>query len=94
VEALEPNRLMRLRAEMRVPGRAWLECRVKPTQDNKSLLNISALFEPKGVAGPLYWYAMAIPHLFIFNALARKIGERALIMEEEIKKKHVIIATA
>lgn len=82
VEALEPNRLMRLRAEMKVPGKAWLECSVKPIAGGKSLLNISALFEPKGIGGPLYWYAMAIPHLFIFSGMARKIAERA----EQIEK--------
>ncbi len=86
VEALEPNRLMRLHAEMKVPGEAWLECSVKPTEDGKSLLNISALFEPKGIGGPLYWYAMAIPHLFIFSGMARKIGERAEHMEKEDNK--------
>ena len=77
VEALEPNRLMRLRAEMKVPGRAWLECQVKPITDGKSLLQINALFEPKGVSGPLYWYCLYIPHVFIFSGMARKIAERA-----------------
>ena len=86
VEALEPNRLMRLRAEMKVPGKAWLECSVKPLEEGKSMLNISALFEPKGVSGPLYWYAMAIPHLFIFTNMAKKIGERA----EEIQKSNFL----
>ncbi len=82
VEALEPNRLMRLRAEMKVPGRAWLECQVKPLDEGKSLLSINALFEPKGVGGPLYWYFLYIPHLFIFSGMARKIAERAEIFEK------------
>jgi uncharacterized protein YbjT (DUF2867 family) len=77
VEVLEPNRLMRLRAEMKVPGRAWLECQVKPIDKSKSLLQITALFEPKGVGGPLYWYFFYIPHVFIFSGMARKIAERA-----------------
>jgi len=84
VEALEPNHLMRLHAEMKVPGEGWLECRVRTTEDGKSLLKISALFEPRGIGGPLYWYAMAIPHLFIFSGMVRKIGERAEQMEQEI----------
>ena len=83
VEALEPNRLMRLRAEMKVPGRAWLECQVKPLDDHKSLLQINALFEPKGVGGPLYWYFFYLPHVFIFTGMARKIGERAEAMEKQ-----------
>jgi uncharacterized protein YbjT (DUF2867 family) len=80
VEALEPNRLMRLRAEMKVPGRAWLECQVKPVTDGRSVLQINALFEPKGIGGPLYWYFFYIPHVFIFSGMARKIAERALKM--------------
>jgi len=83
VEALEPNRLMRLRAEMKVPGRAWLECQVKPLNDGKSLLQINALFEPKGVGGPLYWYFFYIPHVFIFSGMARKIAERAINMTKK-----------
>jgi uncharacterized protein YbjT (DUF2867 family) len=85
VEALEPDSLLRLRAEMRVPGQAWLECQVKPVENGKSLLQINALFEPKGVGGPLYWYLFYIPHVFIFSGMAKKIGERAEAMEK-IKK--------
>ncbi len=86
VEALEPDRLMRLRAEMKVPGRAWLECQVKPVDNGKSLLQINALFEPKGVSGPLYWYFFFIPHVFIFSGMARRIGERAEAMGKQEKK--------
>jgi hypothetical protein len=82
VEALEPDRFLRLRAEMRVPGGAWLECRVKPATGGKSLLNISALFEPKGVGGLLYWWLFYIPHMFIFTGMVKKIGERAIAMEK------------
>jgi hypothetical protein len=82
VEALEPDRFLRLRAEMRVPGGAWLECRVKPAPGEKSLLNISALFEPKGVGGLLYWWLFYIPHMFIFTGMVKKIGERAIAMEK------------
>lgn len=80
VEALEPNRIMRLRAEMKVPGRAWLECQVKPIDNSKSLLQITALFEPKGVGGPLYWYFFYFPHVFIFSGMARKIAKRAELL--------------
>ena len=88
VEALEPNRLMRLRAEMRVPGRAWLECQVKPMDKEKSLLQINALFEPKGIGGPLYWYSFYIPHVFIFTGMARKIAERAESIEARKEKEN------
>ena len=86
VEALEPNRLMRLRAEMKVPGRAWLECQVKPFENGKSILQINALFEPKGIGGPLYWYFFYIPHIFIFTGMARKIADRAEALEAKNKK--------
>jgi hypothetical protein len=54
-------------------------------ENGKSLLQINALFEPKGVGGPLYWYLFYIPHVFIFSGMAKKIGERAEAMEK-IKK--------
>jgi len=82
VETLEPDRLMRLRAEMKVPGGAWLECRVKPSAQGKSLLNITALFEPKGVGGFLYWWFFYVPHVFIFTGMVKRIGERAIAMEQ------------
>lgn len=85
VEALEPNRLVRLRAEMKVPGRAWLEFQVKPMEEGKSLLSINALFEPKGIGGSLYWFFLYIPHVFIFSGMARKIAERAEILEKQNK---------
>jgi uncharacterized protein YbjT (DUF2867 family) len=81
-EALEPDRLMRLRAEMKVPGGAWLECRVKPHASGRSLLNVTALFKPKGVGGFLYWWFFYIPHVFIFTQMAKRIGERAKAMEK------------
>lgn len=81
VEALEPDRLMRLRAEMKAPGGAWMECRVKPQAGSKSLLNITALFRPTGVGGFLYWWLFYIPHVFIFTEMAKRIGERAIAME-------------
>jgi uncharacterized protein YbjT (DUF2867 family) len=82
VEVLEPDRLMRLRAEMRVPGGAWLECRVKPVAGGRSLLNITALFQPKGVGGFLYWWILYIPHVFIFTQMVKRIGQRAIGMEK------------
>ena len=56
VEALEPGRLVRLRAEMKLPGRAWLQFRVWETDDGKTQLEQTAAFLPKGLGGLLYWY--------------------------------------
>ncbi len=60
VEAVEPDRLLRLRAEMKVPGRAWLEFQSLRQPDGGTLLTQTAYFAPRGVAGFLYWYA-ALP---------------------------------
>jgi uncharacterized protein YbjT (DUF2867 family) len=77
VEAVEPERLMRLRAEMKVPGRAWLEFQSVPQPDGKTLLTQTAYFAPRGLAGFLYWYLLYPIHGFIFSGLIRKVAERA-----------------
>jgi hypothetical protein len=74
VEAVEPDRLLRLRAEMKLPGRAWLEFQVTDTATaGESLLRITAFFAPKGLFGLLYWYALLPPHLFIFPTMIRRL---------------------
>lgn len=77
VEAVEPDRLLRLRAEMKVPGQAWLEFRVIPSGDEVSRLTQTAFFAPRGLAGLLYWYLLYPIHSVIFSGLAREIGRRA-----------------
>jgi len=77
VEAVEPGRRVLLRAEMRLPGRAWLEFRADPAAEGGTKLVQTALFQPKGLAGLLYWYALYLPHRFIFRGLLRCIAERA-----------------
>lgn len=77
VEALEENRMLRLRAEMKVPGRAWLQFRIEPLEDGSSRLTQTAFFAPKGLFGPIYWYSLYPIHGLIFSALIRKIGEAA-----------------
>jgi uncharacterized protein YbjT (DUF2867 family) len=77
VEAIESNRLLRLRAEMKVPGLAWLQFEAIQQAGDKCLLTQTAFFEPKGLPGLIYWYALYPIHGFIFSALIRKILERA-----------------
>jgi len=77
VEAVTPQRCMRLRAEMKLPGNAWLEFQSAPQKDGKTLLTTSAFFATHGLFGFLYWYAMWPFHKFIFDGLTRKIAERA-----------------
>ncbi len=77
VEAVIPNRLIRLRAEMKVPGKAWLEFQSLPQEDGKTLLMQTAYFAPRGLAGFLYWYLLYPIHGFIFSGMIRKIADRA-----------------
>lgn len=76
VETVEKNSCMRLRAEMKVPGKAWLEFESRP-QDGKTLLTATAYFAPRGLSGFLYWYAMFPFHKFIFAGLTHQLALRA-----------------
>ena len=62
VEALVPDRLLRLRAEMRLPGAAWLEFEVAPQESGQTSIRQTAVFEPRGVLGLAYWYALLPLH--------------------------------
>lgn len=77
VEAIEPGRLLRLRAEMKVPGAAWLQLGVTPLADGRTLLQQTAFFAPRGMSGWLYWWALYPVHRIIFSGFIRAIGRRA-----------------
>lgn len=82
VESYEPGRRLRLQAEMKVPGRAWLEFEAIP-DGNGTILRQTATFDPHGLAGRLYWYALYPLHRLVFAGMLRGIaaaaeaGERA-----------------
>lgn len=78
VEAVEPDSLLRLRAEMKVPGEAWLQFKVTPQGDGTVLLAQTAFFAPKGLFGWLYWYALYPVHALIFSGLVDRIARRVL----------------
>ncbi len=80
VEAIEPQRLLRLRAEMKVPGKAWLEFQSIPQPEGKTLLTQTAYFAPRGLSGFLYWYLLYPVHAFIFSGMIRKVGDRARLL--------------
>lgn len=73
VEALEPGKLLRLRAEMRVPGDAWLEMEVL-TEANDTVYRQRAIFFPRGLSGRLYWWAVTPFHGIVFNGMANRIA--------------------
>lgn len=74
VEDVKPGRSIRLRAEMKVPGNAWLEFDVEAQSDQTSRLNQVAYFAPKGLFGLLYWYALYPIHRFIFSGMIAKLA--------------------
>ncbi|MBM7784752.1 SDR family oxidoreductase [Tenggerimyces flavus] len=73
VEHLERPQLLRLRAEMRLPGKAWLELSVHRADDGGATYRQRAIFEPHGLAGHLYWKAIAPFHHAVFGGMARNI---------------------
>jgi len=77
VEAFEPERRLRLVAEMKVPGRAWLEFEVQGDKE-ASFIRQTAFFDPVGLPGLLYWYALYPLHQFVFAGMLRGIAEAAM----------------
>ena len=76
VEAVEKNRLLRLVSEMKMPGRAWLQFETEEV-DSRCILRQTAIFDPRGLAGLLYWYALYPAHQFIFRGMLKKIVQAA-----------------
>jgi hypothetical protein len=76
VEQVEPGRLLRLAAEMRLPGRAWLQFEVTPVNGG-SLIRQTAEFDPLGVSGLLYWYGLWGVHQLVFAGMLRGIARAA-----------------
>jgi hypothetical protein len=77
VVAFEPDRRLTLSAEMKMPGRAWLQLDVVPGSDGEpARLRQTALFDPRGLLGLLYWVSMLPPHAFIFRGMLRAIAAR------------------
>jgi hypothetical protein len=77
VDAYEPDRLLRLSADLRLPGRGWLEFEVTPLGGGRSQIRQTATFDPRGVMGRAYWYAVLPIHALIFRGLIRRIARLA-----------------
>jgi hypothetical protein len=79
VGADEPDRLLRLSAGVLLPGRGWLEFQVDPLDGGaRSLIRQTATFDPKGIAGRLYWYGVLPLHALVFRGLLRRLAQRAV----------------
>ena len=73
VESFEPDRRLSLVAEMKVPGRAWLQFEVEPN-DRGSVIRQTAILDPAGLSGLLYWYALYPIHYCIFQGMLHQIA--------------------
>ncbi len=83
VEELADGELIRLRAEMKLPGRAWLEYRIEPGDDGGSVLHQRALFAPKGLFGRAYWWVLRPFHGPIFASMVLALAAEAVAIAEE-----------
>ena len=77
VEKVEPGRLLRLRAEMKMFGPGWLEFEAQPQNDGATRLLQTAFYVPRGLMSFLYWYSMVPFHAFIFSGLIDRIVQQA-----------------
>ena len=78
VDAYEPDARLRLAAEMRVPGRAWLQFDVAPRGEGGSTVRQTAVFDAAGLLGRCYWHALYPVHVVLFRGLLRSIAGRAV----------------
>lgn len=88
VEAYEPSHLLKLSAEMKLPGRAWLEFEVTPSPDG-SRIRQTAIFDPVGLTGLAYWYGIYPLHQFVFAGMLRNIARAATQPGRQADAAHV-----
>lgn len=77
VEAVEAGHLLRLRAEMKLPGQTWLQFEAAPYEGEQTLLTQTTYFAPKGLSGLVYWYLLYPFHRLIFSGMIKKVVSRA-----------------
>lgn len=84
VESVETPRHLRLAAEMKLPGRAWLEFDVQPAQNGVTLRQ-TATFDPVGLSGLAYWYVLFPLHELVFRGMIRNLGREAEAVADKTK---------
>jgi hypothetical protein len=77
VESIEPKRRRRLKYQIHLSGRAWLEFEVTGTGSSTTIRQ-TAIFDPVGLKGQVYWYSLYLPHELVFNGMLRGIAQAAL----------------
>ena len=86
VDAYEPDRRLRLAANLKLPGRGWLEFEVTSLDGGRrSMIRQTASFDPRGLLGPLYWYALMPVHHVMFGGMLTRIARRALADAHHIR---------
>jgi hypothetical protein len=78
VEKVDPDQLLRLRAEMKVPGEGWLQFEANEGDAGSTELVQTAYFAPKGLSGLLYWYGIYPLHGAIFSRMIDAVAQRAI----------------
>ncbi len=78
VVGLDQDRRLSLRAEMKLPGEALLEFRIEPCSATQCTLHQSALFQPRGLFGLIYWYSVSPLHHIVFRGMLLGIEREAL----------------
>ena len=81
VETIKAPDYLQLKAEMKLPGRAWLRFDLSPKAGGQTEVKQTAFYEPKGLLGFLYWWAVYPFHLLLFPAMLRAIEKRASELE-------------
>jgi uncharacterized protein YbjT (DUF2867 family) len=87
VEALEPGRMLRLKAELKAPGMGWMEWGTTPDGEG-TLLSQTAFFAPRGTLGFLYWYMLWPVHTLVFAGLIRAIARQAMKLTVLERRRH------
>ncbi len=82
IEKTITNNFLSLSAEMKLPGRAWLEFEVIGTE-NYSTIKQTAIFEPIGIFGKVYWYSLYPLHQLIFAGMLQAIAKKALVLNKK-----------
>jgi uncharacterized protein YbjT (DUF2867 family) len=84
VQACEPDRLLRLSADLKLPGRGWLEFEVTPLDGGtRSMIRQTATFDPRGLLGRAYWYALLPVHRLMFRGMLKQISRVASVQRCE-----------
>jgi uncharacterized protein YbjT (DUF2867 family) len=74
VERIEQDRLLRLAAEMKIPGRLWLQFEVRPDEDGGAHIRQTTVFDPAGYVGLVYWYLLCPVHHIVFSRMLRGLA--------------------